>query len=598
MNFLSPLAFSALSFSVFVAAVYFLKKRPQPYTVSALFLWPQAATKSRTSWRWYKAPIWLLLLQLLVLALLVGALSQPVVFTQAQSAGRMALIIDTSASMQTRTQDGTRFSQAVARALKVLRDQPYTEVTLIEARQGGGVLLPLSADHQRLQTTLAGLVASHLGDAPLTSVTQWVRSQASWEEFDRVLWFSDRLPDDPNWQDFPIEFDLVSTGFGNAAINAFVVRLQPDASLGYEGFVQVENFSSEPLQTTLELISPGVAPLLNAPVDIEPESEVSYTFPLSQPLPQRLTVKLDVIDSLAFDNQRYFAFRPTTKPRVFWMGEADSFFEQAFKALGVQSILPWTPGVQLEPSDLIVVHDATLPRDVTGNVLLVNADWEGIVDAEIVQPVTGLRATDLTHPVLTGITAEDIVVLNARLSRLPEGFVPLLEAEGVQVRGKQPVLGVYQAKGVRMGWLGFSLQDSNLRLTVDFPILIANLLNWLVPLPLEAAVVDTGNPLQLKSSGLRLQLPSGEVVTVDRTAFLDTEIPGFYTVLGNEQAWAVNVPTAESQPQLAAALTVTTRLSRASAVEETTAQPLWFYLGWLGLLALGLEWMSYERGWM
>lgn len=598
MNFLSPLAFSALSLSVFVAAVYFLKQRPQPYTVSALFLWPQAATKSRTSWRWYKAPIWLLLLQLLALALLVGALGQPVVFTQAQSAGRIALIIDTSASMQTRTPDGTRFSQAVARALEVVDDHPHAEVTLIEARRGGGVLLPLSADGQRLKTTLAGLTASHLADAPLTSVTQWVHSQAAWEAFDRVLWFSDRLPDDPHWQDFPIEFDLVPTGFGNAAINAFSVRRQPDAALGYEGFVRVENFSSEALQTTLQLTSPGTAPLLNLQLDIEPQSAVSYTFPLPQPLPQQLTARLDVDDSLAFDDQRYFAFRPAAKPRVFWLGKADLFFEQAFKALGVPAILPWTPGLELEPSDLIVVHDATLPRDVMGNVLLVNADWEGMVDAEIVQPVSDLRATDLTHPVLAGIVAEDIVVLNARLSRLPEGFVTLLEAEGVQVRGKYPVLGVYQTEGVRLGWLGFSLQDSNLRLTVDFPILIANLLNWLVPLPLEATVIDTGDPLRLKNSGLRLQLPAGETVTVEQTTFLDTEMPGFYTVFGDDQAWAVNVPTAESQPAVAATPTVTTRLSRASVVEETRAQPLWFYWGWLGLLALGLEWMGYERGWM
>ena len=116
MNFLNPIALGALGLAGLVAAVYFLKKRPQPYEVSALFLWPEATSKSRSAWRWYKAPISLLLLQLLILIMLVAGLGQPVVNLQAQGAGRIALVMDTSASMQMKTENGTRLQQALGKS--------------------------------------------------------------------------------------------------------------------------------------------------------------------------------------------------------------------------------------------------------------------------------------------------------------------------------------------------------------------------------------------------------------------------------------------------------------------------------------------------
>ena len=596
MSFFNPVAFFALSLSALVVAVYFLKKRPQPFEVSALFLWPEAISRSRTSWRWYKAPLPLLALQLLALALLVLGASQPAIFTQARGAGKLALIVDTSASMQTRTERGTRLEQALQRAVALVDNHPDAQFTLIESRAGGGVLVPLTEDGAHVRSAILGLQASYRGDAPVDDVVQWAQSQGSWSSFDRVLWLTDRQYLDPLLRDFPVEFDLQSGGLGNAAITAFMVRLQPDASLGYEGFVRVQNFSTAPLSTTLTLHS-GARLVFNAPLELAAQEDASFTFPLSQSVPKLLTASLEVQDAGAFDNERHFTFQAQVLPRVFWWGEHDRFLEQALRALGVEQTLEWSPETAMQPSDLLVVNGLTLPRGFRGNALLVNGDWEDMIHAELLQPVERLQATDLSHPILRGLTPENIAVLQMRLSRLDPRMAPLLQAQVPAVGGAHPLMAAYQSADTRLVWIGFSLQDSNLRLTVDFPILVSNLLRWLVPLPLEPSVLETGAPLFLEKAGLEVTLPSQQTVESQGTVFLATEEPGFYAVEAG-QAWALNVPAAESRAPESAQTAPVDLTPRPNAQTASTAHPLWLYMAWLGLLALGLEWACYERGWL
>lgn len=595
MNFFNPLAFAALLFGGLIAAVYFLKKRPQPFEVSALFLWPEAISRSRTSWRWYKAPLPLLGLQLLALALLVAGASEPAVFTQARGAGRLALIIDTSASMQSRSDQGTRLARAQQRADTLVGNYADAQFTLIEARAGGGVAVPLTADGAQVRAAIQGMQPSYMGDAPVDDVVQWVQSQGSWSSFDRVIWFSDRRAADTLLKDFPVEFDLQGAGAGNAAITGFMVRRQPDASLGYEGFVRVQNFSTVPLVTTLDLRS-GSRLVFNAPIELAEREEADYTFPLSESVPRLLSARLATEDALAFDNERHFTSQTHALPRVLWWGERDRFLEQALRALGVAQTVDWNPELAIQPGDLLLVNGMTLPRAFEGSALIVNADWEGMVHAELLQPVGRVQATDLSHSILQGITPENIAVLQMRLSRLDNGFTPLLQAQVPTVLGEHPLLAAYQTAQARVVWMGFALQDSNLRLTVDFPILVSNILRWLAPMPLEAAVLDTGAPLFLEKEGSQLTLPSQEAVDPLGRVFLGTEAPGFY-VTDSGQAWAVNVPASESQPAETAP-EVLDLAPRPSALVASTAQPLWPYAVWFGLMVLALEWACYERGWL
>lgn len=597
MTILFPAALGGLGLLAAVAALYFLKKRPQPLEVSALFLWPQATSRSRSAWRWYRAPLGLLLLQLLSLALLVGGLAQPAVLSQAQSAGRIALIVDTSASMRTRLAQGTRLDQARQRSEALVRQAGNAEITLIEARRDGGVVVPLVSDAGQVLRALDALAPTYYGDAAGETVLQWVQSQAPLSSFDRIVWFSDRLPDDGPWRDYGVAVDVVDPGQANAAITAFSVRLQPDANLGYEGFVRVENFSGQPLEAALTLSSDGGFSI-QAPIAVPAQGSANYTFPLTQTIPKQLRASMDVADGVDFDNERFFAFQTRQRRHVYWLGEPDRFFENALAVVGAVDVSSWSPQVVLGANDILVVNGQPVPVEVTGgNVLLIDAGWAGRLEAFDVRPVRRVRATDLTHPVLAGITPENLIVTTQRLAGLPEGFVTLFEADGTQQDGALPLMGLYQAPGTRLAWWGFALSRSNLRLTVDFPILVSNLLRWLAPLPIEASAVDTGDPLFLPPQTLGLVLPNLRPVSVDGGAYLDTAVPGLYHTLNQAAAWAVNVPAGESQPGLGARRA---ELSGASAAShpQSVVNPLWAALVLAGMLVLAAEWVSYERGWL
>lgn len=51
----------------------------------------------------------------------------------------------------------------------------------------------------------------------------------------------------------------------------------------------------------------------------------------------------------------------------------------------------------------------------------------------------------------------------------------------VLLSGGQPMLALSEEGGRRAAVLGFDLHDSNLPLKADFPVLVQNLLSWLLP---------------------------------------------------------------------------------------------------------------------
>ena len=104
MRFLFPPAFALLLALPLLLVPYLLRQRHQRRIVPALFLYQDIASPARRRlWGRLKlSPLFLL--QLLILLLLVVIAAQPV--WHSDTAGKMALVIDTSASMQARASSG------------------------------------------------------------------------------------------------------------------------------------------------------------------------------------------------------------------------------------------------------------------------------------------------------------------------------------------------------------------------------------------------------------------------------------------------------------------------------------------------------------
>src|SRR5512141_47186 len=119
MSFLVPTAFFfGLALPV-VVVFYLLKRKRVVKLVSSTLLWQKFLAETQASAPFQKLrKNWLLILQLILLALVVLALSRPYFAAKMKPAQLRVVVLDASASMQSTDESPTRFEKARAEALK------------------------------------------------------------------------------------------------------------------------------------------------------------------------------------------------------------------------------------------------------------------------------------------------------------------------------------------------------------------------------------------------------------------------------------------------------------------------------------------------
>src|SRR6201987_4873675 len=101
MNFIAPLAFAFAATISVVIVFYLLKRKRVMKLVSSTLLWQKFLAETQASAPFQKLrKNWLLILQIILLALAVLALSRPFFKTKAKAAELRVVILDASASMQ------------------------------------------------------------------------------------------------------------------------------------------------------------------------------------------------------------------------------------------------------------------------------------------------------------------------------------------------------------------------------------------------------------------------------------------------------------------------------------------------------------------
>ncbi len=160
--------------------------------------------------------------------------------------------------------------------------------------------------------------------------------------------------------------------------------------------------------------------------------------------------------------------------------------------------------------------------------------------------------------------------------------------------GSVPFLWHYEDKTRRVVLISPDLLETNLPLTVDFPLLIRNATRWLAaslsPSPQATALV--GDPILASDFGRlsRLKGPGGEIMPLpEGSDFFVPSVPGVYALTTDRGTYTVaaNLDPRESDPA-----TDTTAASASNAIAESRAESLlglWPYVAALALLALVLE---------
>src|SRR6186997_206877 len=130
-----PLALIGLVSLPVIVAFYMLRLRRRDYPVGSTFLWQQLIRDVEANAPWQRLRFsWLLLVQLLIATLIVLAAARPFTAKTSDLAANVVLIVDTSASMGTRTDGEDRMALARERAADVVGRLPEGgRVTVIAA---------------------------------------------------------------------------------------------------------------------------------------------------------------------------------------------------------------------------------------------------------------------------------------------------------------------------------------------------------------------------------------------------------------------------------------------------------------------------------
>ena len=625
-----PLALIGLVSLPIIVAFYMLRLRRRDLPVGSTFLWQQLIRDVEANAPWQKLRFsWLLLIQLLIAAIVVLAAARPFTATTSDLAANVVLIVDTSASMATRTEDEDRLALARARAAEVIGRLPERgRVTVVAAADTANVLVSETDDRDAALEAIDSIGPSQLpGD--LTDAFALSSALAARDSDSTIVVVTDasgeELPEVAVGA--PVVVERVGATDANQSIAA-LSALRRSGGAQLDLFVAVANPSRDEAVRRLEVYADGAlvdARELTIPAGQRSEALIS-TVPAGA---STVEARLAGSDALATDDRAFAIVPAEARTRALLVGSGDAYLENALallprldlyavEAAGYEAALE-EAAADGTPYGLFV-FDGVLPAEAPpGAAIYIDPDDDGdfgTVGGRIEAPL--IDRTDPEEPLLRFVDLTTVHVGRARTIELAEGMRSVVSTP----RGA-PLVAVGQREGQRLGVIGFDLGESDLPLQVAFPLLMSNLVDYLLPasegilpssMPLgesftasvepgveRVSVVTTGangagSTVEIGVVGGRLTLPGAEAVGVRevRAVSGDPEIGG--TVLGRT---AVNLFSADESDVAPGDPQRIVEMGRVTADDGDPGQPTraewWWPLALAALALLAIEWLLFHR---
>lgn len=621
MSFLAPLAFLGLAIAIPIILLYMLRLRRQEHVISSTFLWRQVIqdTEANTPWQRLRRNL-LLFLQLLILLIMVLALARPFVTVPTVSSGKIALLIDASASMNATDINGqTRFTEALSQASDIINNMnPQDTISLIRVGEVAEPITSYTSDVGELRLGLNSMqVGLGQGDWD-TALTLAAAGAAGAENFSIVM-----ISDGGIGAATSLPANIpqpIYVPIGQSADNVAITALATRALAGQppQLFAQVTNYGDEPADISLVIRLDDVLRLSRSGT-IPPQSQLPIPFdePITEPfetLSASLTFDNPVNDFLTLDDTAWTVQNQANTRRVLYVSNGDNLFvEQVLRSLpGVQTFrgnadntrLPndnfdlyvfnnWLPDI-LPDSDMLIIDP---PR--TTPLFAVGEDVEVTSNIEIVGTESGITSfVDLDEMSL--LKFRDVTALWAE---------PLITTDGGDI------LLAGETNGQQVAILPFDVRDSNLPLLIAYPVLMSNLVDWFSP----ADIVSLPDGLSIGDSvvirpplladSIRVISPNGETTNLEVNSntliFTDTNQLGIYRLeiiqageAIQSQNFVVNLfATGESDitPIVEDSLALGGTEIETEPDEQLGLREFWGVLILLALIVLSIEWYVYHQ---
>lgn len=527
LTFLDPVA-GIIAASIATPALlllYFLRLRRRPLRISSTLLWVRAAQDLQVNapFQWIR-PSWLLLLQLLILACLCLAVARPTIDRPTDESDRVALIIDTSASMRapdagTPENPTTRFEEARDRARDLVRRLPgSTEIMIISSAAEAITIAPFTRDRGMLRGAIDALEATDQPGnlaAALALVaaagTQSVSEDAPVQPL-RAIVLTDA--------GFPSAESVPSTGRAsvellrvgpdpdgprdNIAILSMAAKRDYDDPTTVRLFLRLASWRDTPTTATIQIDLDGEEYELQT-VEIPGRTEAgpgenSTTISVNAPTASLVAASLVERDLLAADNTTALRLGEASGPRVLVVQPGSPEYDADFALIEAIEIID-TTGISrmTEAQFSALAPDAPVFRDndlvILDRVMPDRLPPIPSLSFDATLPIPGLAMLDATaktdrfvywnraHPLLRYASLDTVKINAPRVVEIPESGLRtasgVVRTETVATGEQGPLIVLVEEGTIRRVIVAFSLRRTTWWTEASFPIFMANTIEYL-----------------------------------------------------------------------------------------------------------------------
>jgi hypothetical protein len=611
MNFLAPFSFLfALTIPV-VVVFYLLKRRRVVKLVSSTLLWQKFIAETQASAPFQKLRRnWLLILQILLLLLAVLALTRPYFAAKAPNSDLRVMILDSSASMQSTDEKPSRFEKARQEALAWVDSMRDTDkMVVLQVGANTEVKQSETGDKSALRRAIQACKPTDGPTRPSAAfkmADSLIRDRGK-DSNPEIHFFSDgAFPDLTDFENksLPVIFHRYGTGANNIGITALDVKANPENVNQRAIYASVANYSSNAVNTELELRLDGTL-IETRPITMAPAEVSRQIFIATQNNDGVFSLRSTYEDDLAVDNEASIVSLLPHPVKVLLVSKGNKFLERALKS---------APSVQLAVSqsltddapefDFVVLDDVIPAVWPGGNLLAIhvmNTNWFEKISTVEDPAIVDWRAT---HPLLHYVSFDNVQVSKSYEVKTPSWGVSLVESPS------SPLIVAGELGHQRILWIGFDTLESTWPYRISYPIFIANAVEWLNPASERSGqlLVHASDPFRIKAPAgisnavvttpdgrkqpIRVEDKDGELV------FGETYKQGAYHLsMGtNEIVFCVDLlDSAESNIKPRDELQFGKYVKVESSNVHHANFELWRYIAAAALLVLMFEWWYYHR---
>ncbi len=492
-----------------ILLLWMLRPRRPRLRVPSLMLWERSPTVRQSARPWQRLRnhplLWIQLLAALLLAL---AAARPFL-AGADQARQLVVLLDASGSMRATDVAPDRFSAARSIVLDLARDLgPGERITVVRLDQEPRLLVAGAQSESQVRAALER-EAPGFGPPDVAATVALAASVAAGPaEWVLVGDGGIAIPEDTR---LPPETSFRFVPVGGAAANVAVTGLSlrevaPDV-LAVQAALR--NTGATAVSGRLQLLAEGEL-VAAQEWSVEPRAETFVTWTGLSAAPAWYEARISGVapeaNALLHDDEAWAGVPRSGVSSLLLVSPGNLFLERAL------TLDPRVQAFRAEPSDWsalssqgaygMTVLDRMWPEALPrGNVLLVGPPVGPEFAPTEAWPVA-------SHPLLRYVDWSDVHIRAAYRAPLDASWETLVDSDG------GPLLAVRTEGTRRQALLTFALDRSDLALRPAFPVLIANLMEWLLPgLDPAPRAVPLGTSFSVDASALSdevwIELPGG-----------------------------------------------------------------------------------------